>query len=296
MINLFSYHFVQLALLAALVLAGIHSYLGFHVVSRGVIFVDISMAQAAAFGAVVAMITGIAPHSVNAYFMSLAFTIAGAVLISISRTRDNRVPQEAFIGIIYAGFSAGAILLLARHPGGMEELEEMLTGSLLTMQWDDLISMAILYVAIGVFHYLLRNRFFRLSEDRSGAIRDGWSVGWWDFLFYASFGLVVTSSVHIAGVLLVFSFLVVPPVIALMFTRRKGVRLFIGWLIGFLGCLFGIIFSIGLNLPAGPSIIGSLILLLMLSVMGLFVLGFLKKPARLERQANLESQLIGQGK
>ncbi len=266
MIGLFSYPFVQMALLAALVLAGIHSYLGFHVVSRGVIFVDISMAQAAAFGEVAAIILGVAPHSWTAYLVSLAFTLAGAGLISISRTKDNRVPQEAFIGIIYAGFSAGAILLLANHPGGTEELQEMLTGSLLTMRLDDLISTALLYAGIGTFHYLLRKRFFRLSEDRAGAIRDSWSIGWWDFLFYASFGLVVTSSVHIAGVLLVFSLLVVPPVIALLFTKNKGVRLSIGWLIGLLGSVIGITVSIGLNLPAGPSIIGSLILLLVLSV------------------------------
>ena len=273
MIHLFSYPFVQMALLAALVLAGIHSYLGFHVVSRGVIFVDISMAQAAAFGAVVAMILGFATHSWTAYFISLSFTLAGAALISVARTSDNRVPQEAFIGIIYAGFSAGAILLLANHPGGTEELEQTLTGSLLTMRLDDLVSTALLYSAIGVFHYLLRARFFRLSEDRAGAIRDGWSVGWWDFLFYASFGLVVTSSVHIAGVLLVFSFLVIPPVIALLFTKKKGPRLAIGWLVGFLGSLIGIAVSIGLNLPAGPSIIGVLNLLLVLSVISVNLLG-----------------------
>jgi zinc/manganese transport system permease protein len=266
MIHLFSYSFVQLALLAAIVLAGIHSYLGFHVVSRGVIFVDISMAQAAAFGAVVAMTLGFGTHSWAEYFISLFFTLAGAILISISRTRDNRIPQEAFIGIIYAGFSAGAILLLANHPGGTEELEEMLTGSLLTIRLSELIVTGLLYIAIGVFHFLFRKRFFRLSEDRGGATADGWSIGWWDFLFYASFGVVVTSSVHIAGVLLVFSFLVVPPVIALLFTKRKGIRLTIGWLIGFLGSVLGIALSIGLNFPTGPSIIASLILLLLISV------------------------------
>jgi zinc/manganese transport system permease protein len=276
-INLFSYPFVQLALLAALVLAGIHSYMGFHVVSRGVIFVDISMAQAAAFGAVVAMILGLETHSWTAYFVSLFFTLAGALIISISRTRDNRIPQEAFIGIIYAGFSAGAILLLAGHPGGTEELQETLTGSLLTMRIDDLISTAILYSIIGAFHWFLRKRFFRLSEDRTGAIKDGWSVGWWDFLFYASFGLVVTSSVHIAGVLLVFSFLIIPPVIALLFTRKKGLRLTIGWVVGFAGSLLGIAFALKLNLPAGPAIIGSLILLLIISVILLNIWNVTKK-------------------
>jgi zinc/manganese transport system permease protein len=291
-IHLFSYSFVQLALLAALVLAGIHSYLGFHVVSRGVIFVDISMAQAAAFGAVVAMVLGFGAHSWAEYFISLFFTLAAAGLISIARTRDNRIPQEAFIGIIFAGFSAMAILLLANHPGGTEELEETLTGSLLTMRLDDLISTAILYTIIGAFHYLMRARFFRLSEDRAGAVRDGWSIGWLDFLFYASFGLVVTSSVHIAGVLLVFSFLVIPPVIALLFTRSKGTRLAIGWLIGFLGSFLGIVVSIGLNLPAGPSIIGSLIFLLLIAVIAVNLVGALNRKTAIHNVAEPFDQTV----
>ncbi len=256
-----------MALLAALILAGIHSYLGFHVVSRGVIFVDISMAQAAAFGTVVALGMGLELHSWSTYFISLFFTLTAAAIISVSRARDNRIPQEAFIGIVYAGFSAGAMLLLARQPGGTEELEQTLAGSLLTVRAIDLITTAILYSIIGIFHWFLRKRFFRLSEDRSGAVKDGWTTGWWDFLFYASFGLVVTSSVHIAGVLLVFSLLIIPPVIALMFTQGKRLRLAIGWAVGFIGSLLGIALSIGMDFPAGPSIIASLIMLLLLSVL-----------------------------
>jgi zinc/manganese transport system permease protein len=265
-IHLFSYSFVQIALLAALVLAGIHSYLGFHVVSRGVIFVDISMAQAAAFGSVLAITLGWPQHSWLTYFMSLFFTLAAAALISVSRTRDNHIPQEAFIGIIYAGFATMAMLLLAKHAGGSEELEEVLAGSLLTIQKHDLVSMTFLYAAVGVFHWFLRGRFFRISQDRAGAVQAGWKVGWWDFLFYASFGLVVTSSVHVAGVMLVFAFLVIPPVIALLFTRTQGLRLAFGWTVAFAGSVIGVAASIGMNLPAGPSVIASLIVLLLVAV------------------------------
>jgi len=266
MIHLFSYPFVQTALLAALVLAGIHSYLGFHVVSRGVIFVDISMAQAAAFGSVVALTLGWAQHSWPTYFMSLFFTLAAAALISVSRTRDNRIPQEAFIGIIYAGFATMVMLLLAKHAGGSEELEEVLAGSLLTVQTHDLISTALLYAGIGVFHWFFRARFFQISQDRAGAVRTGWKVGWWDFLFYASFGIVVTSSVHMAGVMLVFSFLVIPPVIALLFTQSQSMRLAFGWAVAFAGSVIGIAISVGMNLPAGPSVIASLAVLLLIAV------------------------------
>jgi zinc/manganese transport system permease protein len=267
MIHLFSYPFVQAALLAALILAGIHSYLGFHVVSRGVIFVDISMAQAAAFGSALALTLGWAQHSWPTYLMSVFFTLTAAALISVSRTRDNRVPQEAFIGIIYAGFATLVMLLLAKHAGGSEELEELLAGSLLTIRRHDLTSTALLYSGIGIFHWLLRSRFFRISQDRMGAVRDGWKVGWWDFLFYATFGLVVTSSVHIAGVMLVFSFLVIPPVIALLFTKRQGLRLAFGWAVAFAASVVGIAASVGMDLPTGPSIIASLIVFLLIAVL-----------------------------
>jgi zinc/manganese transport system permease protein len=264
--SLFSYQFVQLALLAALVLAGIHSYLGFHVVSRGVIFVDISLAQAAAFGGVVAMVMGLEYHSMSAYIVSLMFTLAGAGVISISRMKDNRIPQEAFIGIIYAGFSAGVMLLLSGHPGGMEELEHTLSGSLMTITSSDLWVTAMIYGAIGVFHWIFRKQFFNISEAKSSSELGRKKTGWWDFLFYSTFGLVVTSSVHIAGVLLVFSLLVIPPVTALLFTRQKGLRLYVGWIIAFLGSVLGIALSVSLNLPAGPSIIAVLIAILLLSV------------------------------
>jgi len=266
MIHMFSYPFVQMALLAALVLAGIHSYLGFHVVSRGVIFVDISMAQAAAFGSVLGLTLGWNQHSWPTYFVSLFFTLAAAALISVSRVRDNRIPQEAFIGIIYAGFTTLLMLLLAKHAGGSEELEEVLAGSLLTIRIHDLISTALLYAGIGAFHWLLRARFFRISQDRASVVQDGWKVGWWDFLFYASFGLVVTSSVHVAGIMLVFSFLVIPPVIALLFTRKQSLRLVFGWSVAFAGSVAGIMISVGMNFPAGPSIVASLIVFLLIGV------------------------------
>lgn len=275
--ELLTYPFVQMGLWAALILAGIHSYLGFHVVSRGVIFVDISLAQAAAFGGVIALILGIEPHSMTAYLVSLVFTFAGAALIAISRTRDNRIPQEAFIGIIYAGFSAATILFLARRAEGMEELQHMLAGSLLTIDIHDLIFTAVMYSIIGAAHWFLRKRFFRLSEDRTGAIADGWSVAWWDFLFYALFGLVVTSSVHIAGVLLVFSFLVIPPVSALLFTNKQGSRLLFGWAFALVGCLLGIIISINANLPTGPSIIAAMIGFMLVSLLASGVFRLVRK-------------------
>jgi zinc/manganese transport system permease protein len=267
MTDLLSAPFIQIAFLAGLILAGIHAYLGFHIVSRGVIFVDLSLAQAAAFGSVVALVLGWDPHGQIGYFISLAFTFIGAGIISIARTRGERVPQEAFIGIVYAGFSAAVILLLAHRSEGTEELQHMLAGSLLTVSPNELLKIAILYAGIGFFHWLLRKKFFMLSESRDQAIQEGVNTSLWDFLFYVSFGVVVTSSVEIAGVLLVFSLLVIPPSAALLLTTVRIKRLFLGWGIGVLGTLGGVLLSIKGDLPTGPSIIMALIFLLLVAIL-----------------------------
>ena len=264
MLNILTQPFVLLAAAAGLILAGIHAYLGFHVVSRGVIFVDLSLAQAAAFGAVISLLIGVPPHTAGEYFVSLSFTLLGALIISLSRTRDDRVPHEAFIGIIYAGFSALAIIFLSGQPEGMHELEHMLAGSLLTCTPRELMIIAMLYSGIGLFHFIFRKKFFLISENRQLAISSGTNVVLWDFLFYASFGMVVTSSVHIAGVLLVFSLLVVPPVCALLISKSKGWRLAIGWALALPAALVGLLFSVSFDLPTGPAIIASLIAILLL--------------------------------
>jgi zinc/manganese transport system permease protein len=267
MLESLSSPFIQMALLAGLVLAGIHAYLGFHIVSRGVIFVDLSLAQAAAFGSIVALILGWEPHGNLGYFVSLGFTFFGAGIISIARTRGEKVPQEAFIGIVYAGFSAAVILLLAHRPEGTEELQHMLAGSLLTVSPNELLKITILYAGIGFFHWLLRKKFFMLSESRDQVIQERVNIRLWDFLFYVSFGVVVTSSVEIAGVLLVFSLLVIPPSTALLLTSQRSWRLFLGWLLGLVGTLGGILVSIKGDLPVGPSIMIALIFLLLAIVL-----------------------------
>lgn len=268
MIELLQQPFVQIGLLVSLVLAGIHAYLGFHVVSRGVIFVDLSLAQAAAFGYVVATFAGVGEHTMSAYFFSLGFTLFGSLLVSLSRMKSDIVPQEAFIGIIYAGFAALSILFLAHHAEGMEIVQEITNGSILTCSWTELLSISLLYSAVGIFHFIFRKKFFLISQDRARAVAEGVNVPLWDFLFYGTFGLVVTSSVHIAGVLLVFSLLVVPPVIALFFATSAGRRLAIGWSIAVAGAVVGILGSLEWNLPTGPSMMIALILLLLCAAGG----------------------------
>src|SRR5216683_3084445 len=202
---------------ASLILTGIHAYLGVHVVERGVIFVDLALAQIAALGATVAILAGMDPHGNAAYWMSLAFTFIGALIFSFVRSKQKRIPLEAFIGITYAVASASAIIAMSKATGETEHLKDMLVGNILAVSKHDVIKTAILYGCIGLFHFVFRRRFLAISMEHDIAEKMGINIRLWDFLFYASFGFVVTSSVAIAGVLLVFCYLVVPSVGAMLF-------------------------------------------------------------------------------
>ena len=205
---------------ASLILTGIHAYLGVHVVERGVIFVDLSLAQIAALGATIALllpISGGDPHGPVVYWVSLAFTFIGAAVFSTIRGQRARIPQEAIIGICYAVASAAAILAMSKATSESEHLKDMLVGNILAVSWPEVGTTAALYGAVGLFHYIFRHKFLAISMDPERAEREGISIRFWDFLFYASFGFVVTSSVAIAGVLLVFCYLIVPSVAAMLY-------------------------------------------------------------------------------
>jgi len=240
---------------ASLILTGIHAYLGVHVVERGVIFVDLALAQIAALGATIAILVGMDPHGRGAYFLSLGFTFLGAAIFALARTRRGHIPQEAFIGIAYAVASATAILAMSKATGETEHLKDMLVGNILAVSRQEVSKTALLYGAIGLFHYIFRRRFLLISTDTAQAEASGLNIRFWDFLFYASFGFVVTSSVAIAGVLLVFCYLIVPSVGAMLFADRVGKRLAIGWTMGTLVSALGVYFSVLLDLPTGATIV-----------------------------------------
>jgi zinc/manganese transport system permease protein len=249
--------FLLAPFLASLILTGIHAYLGVHVVERGVIFVDLALAQIAALGATIAVLIGMDPHGVSAYWLSLAFTFMGAALFTFARTRRSHIPLEAFVGIAYAVASATAILAMSKATGETEHLKDMLVGNILAVSFPDVVKTALLYGAIGSFHYIFRRQFLLISTSPAAAEAGGLKIRFWDFLFYASFGFVVTSSVAIAGVLLVFCYLVVPSVGAMLFADRIGRRLAIGWTMGTLVSALGIWFSVQFDLPTGATIVAT---------------------------------------
>jgi zinc/manganese transport system permease protein len=254
--------FLLAPFIASLILTGIHAYLGVHVVERGVIFVDLSLAQIAALGTTVAALYGVSPHGTTSYVVSLIFTFIGAAVFSTIRGHKARIPQEAVIGICYAVASAASILAMSKSVQETEHLKEMLVGNILTVSWHDVIKTAVLYSAVGLFHFLFRHKFLAISMDREKAEASGISVPLWDFLFYASFGFVVTSSVAIAGVLLVFCYLIVPSVGAMLYSERIGPRLAIGWTMGTLVSAVGVYLSLKIDLPTGATIVCTFALVL----------------------------------
>jgi zinc/manganese transport system permease protein len=242
-------------LLMCLVLTGIHAYLGIHVIAREVIFVDIAMAQIAAMGATAAFLAGFDLDSRASWAGALGCTLLGAVVLTFTRSRERHVSQEAVIGVIYAVSAAAAVLLADRAPHGAEHVRTMLVGSILSAQPDEVARVAVLYASIGLVHWLCRKPLLLISTNPAAAFDQGWHVRWWDLLFYSTFGLVVASSVRIGGVLLVFSYLIVPSLAGIALGGGIGSRLVIGWAFGSAVSVLGIIASAAFDLPTGATIV-----------------------------------------
>jgi zinc/manganese transport system permease protein len=248
---------LELPFLACLVIAGIHCYLGLHVVQRGIIFVDLALAQIAALGTVIALLMGHDVHDKQAQVLSLVLTVLGAALFAAVRFRKDEIPKEAFIGISYAVASAFAILVLDKAPGGQEEVKNMLVGSILFVTSRDVLKLAIIYAIVGLVHFAFRKPFLALSTAPDEGRAKGLRLRLWDFLFYLTFGVVITQSVRIAGVLLVFSYLIVPAASAALLSRRWRTRLAIGWTLGFLGSVLGLLASAKWDLPTGAAVVAA---------------------------------------
>ena len=258
---------------ACMVLVALFAYLGIHVIAREVIFVDLSLAQMAALGSTCALLFGVAPDSLLGHLFALGATTLGALIFAATRTRRERrrVPQEAIIGIVFVVASAAAILVADRAPTGSEIIKDVLVGSILWVDWPTVLRLALVFLSVGVFHWFLRRRFLTISLHEETAEERGWRIKWWDFLFYASFALVVTSSVHVCGVLLIFVLLVAPSVFAAVTTITIRGRLILGWLFGLTGCVAGLWLSFVLDTPSGATVVATLgLLLVVFGVIRLF--------------------------
>jgi zinc/manganese transport system permease protein len=261
-------------IVACILLPWLLVYLGLHVVQRGIIFIDIAMAQMASLGICLAVLWHLDLESWTTFSIALAFTLVGAAIFSATGKRASQIPQEAVIGISYVVAAAAAVLLLSRAAEGDEEIKNMLIGNILLVTPREVWERFALFAAVGVFHFAFRKNFLLVSFDRDGAYQKGLRVRWWDFLFYAVFGLVVTSFVRIAGVLLVFSYLIVPAVCGINLAQRIGNRLLIGWIIALIGGVAGLFLSYWWDLPSGAAIVCTFgALLIFISFIGLWLRG-----------------------
>ncbi|NQT25560.1 metal ABC transporter permease [candidate division KSB1 bacterium] len=252
---------------ACVLMIGLFGYLGIHVLKREIIFIDIALAQIAAVGATVAHVFFHAgEHSLVAFLSSFGFTVLAALFYSQVGKRIKQIPHEAIIGVSYAIAAAAALFLLAIAAGGDVHLEHMLTGSILWVNWHEILGLGIVFGLVGLFHFMYRDRFIRLSEQMAQTDHHEKSA-LWDFLFYVSMGLVITLSVHIAGVLVIFSFLIIPATISAFYSRSWTGRLIIAWSVGILSILFGLAFSYRFDFSCGPSVVSFLGLSLVISAL-----------------------------
>ena len=249
-----------------LILVGIHCYLGLHVLKRGVIFVDRSLAQVAGLGTTVALLLGVDHNSTASYFISLGHTFIVGILFAWARKVENKISQEVLIGIVYALASALVILVVNNLSHGAEHIKEIMVGRILWVSWDEVIKTGLIYSVVAGIHYYFRKQIIAVSFEGRVANRE-----FWDFVFFALFGIVITSSVGVAGILLVFSFLIVPALVSTFFKSEMKDRLVFGWVFGFFVCVLGMILSYKWDLPGGA------ILVVCFTVIPILMLPFLSR-------------------
>ena len=279
-------------LVACVILPPLLVYLGLHVVQRGIIFIDIAMAQMASLGFCVGALMHLELDDPRNIGIALGFTIVGAALFSFTNKSESEVPHEATIGIAYVVAAAAAVLVLSRAAHGDEEIKNMLVGNILLVSAEDLLcvgsflgkflpAMKILndpgtdgihseflpgtvwwFAFVGLVHFIFRRQLCGVSFRREESRAQGLRVRAWDFLFYALFGFVVTGFVRIAGVLLIFSYLIVPAVCAVLLARRIGMRLIVGCIVALIGGVGGLLASFYADLPSGAAIVCALGILL----------------------------------
>jgi len=248
-------HLMILPLMLGVILTGILSYLGIHIVKREVIFVDLALAQIAALGAAVGVLLGLGPHGIQAYGASLLFVLGGAVIFAVTKMREHDVPREAVIGIAYVAAAAASVLVFSYAPGAAEKIQDMLLGNILFASARDVEVVLAVSLAVGAFHLVFRRNFLLISQDPEQAAEHGISLALWDFLFYVSLGLVVVVAVGVAGILLVFSYLIIPAVCAMLLRRSMGARTALAWGFGALATFLGVYLSVLFDLPTGATMV-----------------------------------------
>ncbi len=254
MFDMFQLPFMVQAFTAAIITGILLSYLGVHVVGRGIVFVDLALGQISSMGVAFAAFIGTGLTSIP-----LIFTLVGALLMSFINIRDKRLKQEAIIGILYAFASSLTVLLISKTPHGDSDIQEVLFGNILSVSWQQIATLGIVFGAIALMHLIFYKKFFALTESfENGENHLVGIFNIWNFLFYISIGLAIVFAVKINGVIPVFSYLIIPAVSAILISKNKITVIIIAFIISIVASFFGLNFSFHYDFPAGSSIVAIL--------------------------------------
>jgi len=260
--------FLSAPITVSVLLAGILSYFGNHILSRGIIFIDIAVAQIAALGTMIGLLLGSAEESLNVQLISYLFTVIIIALFSLTKSRKQVIPQEAIIGIIYCIGLGLAMLLAERIPGGSNFITKTITGNLLWVTWDKVLYCFIMFLIIGIIHLIFWKHFMVISDTKNGLAYSLWKTRAYELIFYITFSIVIVKAVPVGGVFLVFTLLIAPTAAATLFTQNWKKRFIWSWIIGILGSILGMYISYTLNISNAPTIVTLLGVTVILLVFG----------------------------
>ena len=279
--------FLSVPIVACVLMAGILSYFGNHILTRGIIFIDVALAQIAALGTMIGIFIGAAEESMSVELVSLVFTLLVVSLFALTKFEKQKIPQEAIIGIIY-GVSLGVAMLFAEYiPGGSNYITKTITGNILWCTWDDIWSCLIVFVSIGVIHIFLGKNFIKISESKDKFPFSAKKVRTMELIFYITFGIVIVKAVPVGGIFLVFTLLIAPTSIATFFTQKWKYRFLWSWVIGVIGSVAGMIVSYHLDISNGPMIVCLLGVSVFIIAFGKILLG---KTNGMKKVTNLQEK------
>jgi zinc/manganese transport system permease protein len=261
MFDMFQLDFMTQAFIVSIIIGVVLSYLGVHVVGRGIVFVDLALGQISSLGVAFSDYVGYGKT-----IIPILFALTGALLMALINIRDKRLKLEAIIGIIYAVSSAATVMLISKTPHGDSDIQEVLFGNILSINWEQIQIIGTIFGAIALLHLIFYKKFFMLTESfekedpafaASHFSKKGW-FSFWNFMFYLSIGLAIVFAVRVSGVIPVFSFLIIPAVGAIMLAKKKISITIAAVMISMLGAFFGLNVSYHYDFPAGSSLVAVL--------------------------------------